>query len=81
MAPNSIQALSEPAVVTLLENGLGSPASSMDIHDAVDVLSRIAALGIDLDEMGAVLEQRCSDRNQDSFSRAMSRLSARRRLR
>jgi len=81
VAPNSIHALSESTVATLLENGMTVPALGIDTRDAAGILSALAARGIDLGDIGAVLEERCAARSQTSLVRALSRLSARRRHR
>ena len=81
IAPNSVHALSESTVATLLENGIGSPALGIDTRDAAGILSELAARGIDLGEVGAVLEQRSAASSQNVLVRALSRLSARRQHR
>ena len=81
IAPNSVHALSESTVATLLENGMGSPSLGIDTRAAAGILSDLAARGINLGNVGAVLERRSAASSRAVLVRALSRLSARRQPR
>ncbi len=81
VAPNSIHALSESTIAALQENGLGNPTLGIDTRAAAGILSDLAARGIDLGNVGAVVERRNAASSRDVLVRALSRLSARRQPR
>jgi len=81
VAPNSIHALSESTVAALLENGMRNPSFGIDARDAADILSDLAGRGIDLGNVGAVVERRSAASSRDVVVRALSRLSERRQPR
>jgi hypothetical protein len=81
IAPDTVHAFSESTVAALLNGGMASPAQRIDTRDAAAILSRLAARGIDLDDVGAVLEHNRGFSTQSAWVRALNRLSARRRRR
>jgi transaldolase len=78
IAPNTVHTLTEATVAALEENGLAAPARGIDAREAAAVLSDLAAIGIDLDELGVLLEDRTADLAQRSLDGVLERLSARR---
>jgi transaldolase len=73
--PHTVQLLSASTVATLNRIGLGVPAPVFEAREAAGVVSALAALHIDLDEVAAVLEKRTSVLAQDSLTDALDRLS------
>ncbi len=81
IAPDTVHAFSESTVAALLTGGMASQALRIDTRDAAAILSGLAARGIDLDDIGAVLEHNRAIGTQRARVRALSRLSERRRHR
>jgi transaldolase len=75
--PNTVQLLSASTVATLNKRGLKEPAPRINPPEAADVVSNLAALGIDLDDVAAALERQSSALAQDSLADALDRLSTR----
>jgi hypothetical protein len=55
--------------------GLEAPSPAIDVRGAAEVVSDLAALRIDLDDVAAMLERQGSAVAQDSLSDALDRLS------
>ena len=72
---NTVHALSDSTLVNVNTTGLGAPSPAIDVHDAADVVSDLAALSIDLDEVAAMLEKQGLALAHDSLSDALDRLS------
>ena len=72
---NTVHALSDSTLVNVNTTGLGAPSPAIDVHDAADVVSDLAALSIDLDEVAAMLEKQGLALAHVSLSHALDRLS------
>jgi transaldolase len=81
IAPDTVHSFSESTVAELLKRGPASPALGVDTYEAAAILSQLAARGVDLDDIGGVLEHRRATTIQKAGVRALSRLAARRRHR
>jgi transaldolase len=75
--PNTIQVISASTVATLNEQGLKAPAPDISTSDATGVVSALAALGIDLDDVATVLERQSTALAQDSLADAVDQISER----
>ncbi len=73
--PNTVQLLSASTVATLDKRGLNEPAPRVNTPEAAGVVSNLAALGIDLDNVAASLEKQTSLLAEDSLADALDRLS------
>jgi transaldolase len=78
VAPNTVQALSGSTVDALVENGPGKPSLGIDTRDAAAILSELAHRGLDLGNVGAVVERRAAASSREAVARALTLLTARR---
>jgi transaldolase len=78
VAPNTVQALSGSTVDALVENGPGKPSLGIDTRDAAAILSELAHRGLDLGNVGAVVERRTAASSREAVARALTELTARR---
>jgi transaldolase len=76
IAPNTVHTLTEATVAALEENGLAAPTRGIDGRQAAAILSDLAAIDIDLDELGVLLEDRTAERARRSLDGVLERLSA-----
>ena len=79
--PSTVHTLPQASVAAIAENGLGSPARGIDARGAAAVLSELAAIGIDLDEVGDLLEGHAAALAQSSLDDVLERLRLRWALR
>jgi transaldolase len=77
IAPHTVHTLSEATVAALDANGLAAPGRGIDAREAAAVLSHLAAIGIDLDDVGALLETQSAELTQRSLISLFGRLRAR----
>jgi transaldolase len=77
VAPNTVHTLSEGTVAALEETGVGAPARGIDAREAAAVLSNLAAIGIELDDIGLLLEKQTAGLAQRSLTSVLERLGAR----
>jgi transaldolase len=76
--PSTVQVLSLSTMTNLNSLGLGVPTSPIDAREAAAVISELAALGIDLDDIAAALEKQSSALAHDSLLDVVNRLYTRR---
>ena len=76
VAPNTVHTLSESMVAALTRNGVGAPTLAIGVREAAGVLSNLAQLGIDLDEIGLVLEKRRWAHDLYALGGVLAKLSA-----
>lgn len=74
--PHTIQALSESTVAAMMENGAGTGVLGLGTREAAGVLSDLGAAGIDLDDVGLMLETQTANNAQHSLDGVLSRLQA-----
>jgi transaldolase len=77
IAPLTAHTLSDGALAALDLNGLAAPARGIDAREAAAVLSALANIGIDLDDIGALLESQAVEVAQRSLKGLLERLNAR----
>ena len=75
--PNTAQLLSASRLATLNRTGLGISAPMFEAREAAGVVSALAALRIDLNDVAAELEKQDSQLVQQSLADALDRLSTR----
>ena len=73
-----IQALSGSTVDALVDYGAGKPSLGIDTRDAAAILSELAYRGLDLGNVGAVVERRAAASSREAVARALTQLTARR---
>jgi len=73
--PNTVHVLSASTLANLNLTCLEAPSPAIDVRGAAEVVSDLAALRIDLDDVAAMLERQGSAVAQDSLSDALDRLS------
>ena len=78
VAPHTVHTLSESAVAALTHNGVGRPTLDVGVREAAGVLSDLAQMGIDLDDVGLTLEKESSAHALHSLGSLLDRLSAKR---
>jgi transaldolase len=76
VAPSTVHTLSAPAVAALTHNGVEERTLDIGVREAAGVLSDLAHLGIDLDDVGLFLETESSALALHSLGGVLDRLSA-----
>jgi transaldolase len=81
IAPNTVHVLSEATVAALDGHGLAAlaPARGIGLREAAAVLSDLAAIGIDLDDIGRLIEDRAAELAERSHLGVLERLGTRSR--
>ena len=76
VAPNTVHTLSASAVATLTHDGVEGRTLDIGVREAAGVLSDLARMGIDLDDVGLFLEKKSSALALHSLGGVFDRLSA-----
>jgi transaldolase len=74
IGPSTISTLPEPTIAAFEDHGHLARTLDSHVDEAVTVMSRLAAIGIDIEAIGLVLEDRAIARFSQSFERALTRL-------
>jgi transaldolase len=74
IGPSTVNTLPEPTIAAFEDHGHLARTLDSRVDDAVMVMSRLAATGIDMEEVGLVLEDRAVAGFSHSFEHALTRL-------
>ncbi len=76
IGPETINTLPEGVVAHFEDHGTVARTIDIDVENAAKVLEDLAAIGIDMDDVGRVLEEAGVRRFQESFTHVLSTLAA-----
>jgi transaldolase len=74
IGPSTISTLPEATIAAFEDHGHLARTLDSRVDDAVTVMSRLAAIGIDIEAIGPILEDRAVARFSQSFERTLTRL-------
>jgi transaldolase len=76
IGPDTVNTLPEVAIAAFEDHGVLSRTIDTDISGAAEAMERLARVGIDLDDVGRVLEEQGVASFHDSFAHVLGALSA-----
>ena len=79
IGPNTVNTLPEATITAFEDHGTVARTIDVDVDAAADVMGRLAAAGVDMDDVGLALEDRGVEGFHESFAHVLNALDTRAR--
>ncbi len=79
IGPDTVNTLPEATIAPFEDHGTLARTIDTDLDDAADVMSRLSAVGVDMDDVGRALEERGVAGFHESFAHVLNALDAKAR--